>query len=127
MGGQVAAGGAAGRGGQGVSSARDRSAGTRASRTRVVLPEPDTPATATNFPSGTSMSMFLRLCTRAPNTLIAMGTEGGFPAMRVRLRVLHADGDAPHHRGAAVLSLCTCDVPRAMTAGTRRPNDVMMR
>ena len=24
--------------------------------------------------------------------------------MRVRLRVLHADGDAPHHRGAEVLS-----------------------
>ena len=100
------------RGGQGRVLGQGPQRGDEGLQTRVVLPEPDTPATATNFPNGTSTSMFLRLCTRAPNTLIAVGTEGGFPAMRVRLRVLHADGDAPHHRGAEVLSPA-----RAMSRG----------
>ena len=37
---------------------------------RLDLPEPDTPATPTILPSGTSTFTFFRLCTRAPRILI---------------------------------------------------------
>ena len=37
----------------------------------VDLPEPETPVTLANSPSGKSMSMFFRLCCRAPTTLMA--------------------------------------------------------
>ncbi len=43
------------------------STGSRMSRTSVDLPDPDTPVTATKFPSGMSTSMFCRLCSRAPS------------------------------------------------------------
>ena len=36
------------------------------SLTSVDLPEPDTPVTATNSPSGKATSTFWRLCSRAP-------------------------------------------------------------
>ena len=44
------------------------------------LPEPDTPAIPTSFPSGISISMSLRLWTRAPRTSIASGCCGNFIA-----------------------------------------------
>ena len=37
------------------------------------FPDPDTPATATTSPSGTSTSTFLRLCTLAPRTSMWSG------------------------------------------------------
>src|SRR5436309_1378368 len=36
------------------------------SNASVLLPEPETPVTTTNFPRGISTVMFLRLCSRAP-------------------------------------------------------------
>src|SRR6266576_2027896 len=39
----------------------------RISFTSVLFPEPDTPVTATNCPSGMRTSMSLRLCARAPD------------------------------------------------------------
>ncbi len=45
-----------------------RRASTRMSLTSELLPEPDTPVTQTNTPSGISTSMFLRLLWRAPRT-----------------------------------------------------------
>jgi len=36
------------------------------SLTNVDFPDPDTPVTAMNCPSGNSTSMFCRLCSRAP-------------------------------------------------------------
>src|SRR4051794_27532994 len=38
------------------------------SLTRVDLPDPDTPVTATNIPNGNFTSMSRRLCSRAPRT-----------------------------------------------------------
>src|SRR5215217_5800632 len=38
------------------------------SLTRVDFPDPDTPLTQTKQPRGSSTSMFLRLCSRAPRT-----------------------------------------------------------
>ena len=40
------------------------------SLTRVDLPEPETPVTATKQPSGNATSMSRRLCSRAPRTTI---------------------------------------------------------
>ena len=42
------------------------SARSSTSCTSVDLPEPETPVTATNSPSGIATSMFLRLCSLAP-------------------------------------------------------------
>jgi hypothetical protein len=39
------------------------------SLTSVDLPEPDTPVTQVNTPSGISTSTFFRLCSRAPRRL----------------------------------------------------------
>src|SRR5262249_30067898 len=44
------------------------SARSRMSLTSVDLPDPDTPVTATNLPSGDVTSMLRRLCSRAPFT-----------------------------------------------------------
>jgi hypothetical protein len=41
---------------------------SRMSLTRVDLPEPDTPVTATRQPRGKATSMSCRLCSRAPRT-----------------------------------------------------------
>ncbi|SKV09877.1 Uncharacterised protein [Mycobacteroides abscessus subsp. abscessus] len=41
----------------------------RMSLTRVDFPEPDTPVTEVNTPSGKETSMSLRLCSRAPTTV----------------------------------------------------------
>ena len=42
------------------------------SSTSVDLPEPETPVTTTNKPSGNATSMFFRLLARAPMTLMAL-------------------------------------------------------
>src|SRR4051812_24204413 len=46
------------------------SAGSKMSPTNVDLPEPDTPVTHTNLPSGIVTSILRRLCSRAPLTVL---------------------------------------------------------
>jgi hypothetical protein len=48
----------------------------RMSVTRVDLPDPDTPVTATSVPSGKATSIPARLCSVAPRTVIACPLPG---------------------------------------------------
>ena len=48
----------------------------RISFTSVDLPEPDTPVTQTNWPSGKVTSMSVRLCSRAPRTVMVLSVAG---------------------------------------------------
>ena len=55
---------------RGCPAACARSAGCRMPLISDDLPAPDTPVTATSTPSGNATSMFLRLCSRAPLTVM---------------------------------------------------------
>ena len=46
------------------------------SRTSDDFPEPDTPVTATKFPSGILTLMFARLCSRAPKISTSVDPRG---------------------------------------------------
>ncbi len=50
------------------------------SKARELLPEPETPVRTTRRSRGISTSRFLRLCSRAPRTRIARGSDGGLAA-----------------------------------------------
>src|ERR687898_2637185 len=75
-----------------------------------LLPEPDNPVRTTSLSRGMSMSMFLRLCSRAPRTLIR-----SCRAMKQRssLGALGICGGASEQ----TIVICQCSIYRARRSG----------
>src|SRR6476660_633527 len=67
-----------------------------------VLPEPDTPTTATVRHSGTSMSISRRLLCRAPRTPMTAGRVDGALKALAAIRLLAPDGRQEPQRAGTV-------------------------
>src|SRR5262249_14390364 len=64
------------------------------SNARLDLPEPESPVTTMRLSRGTSSEMFLRLCTRAPCTAIAVRAAALGAALLISFEAREAAGDA---------------------------------
>src|SRR3954468_17172944 len=85
-----------------------------------LLPDPDNPVRTTSLSRGMSMSMFLRLCSRAPRTLIR-----SCRAMKQRssLGALGICGDSSEQ----TIVICQCSICRARRSGVSIHRDLAPR
>src|ERR1043165_1069702 len=85
------------------------------------LPDPETPVTTVSALCGTSKSMFLRLCTRAPRTtMLSLSCAPGFSNAFSETAILNLNRPilrSPIHHGPQGGALC------AAWVGSRDPPD----